>query len=160
MACQEQALWLIGPIYKLQRKWSIENTAPSSLSLWCLPVFITVLVLMSLKCSLKFFDLLTIDEGNKVLWIWSLILWFVNKFNNYYIYQGILKGEVSLYHWPPVWLVWNHLYDFWQFLFLFAKQTHSNQSNRRSTAQWYSPPLAFPVCIIIFYIGGAGNSPF
>ncbi len=20
--------------------------------------------------------------------------------------QGILKGEVSLYHWPPVWLVW------------------------------------------------------
>ncbi len=25
--------------------------------------------------------------------------------------QGILKGEVSLYHWPPVWLVWNQLYD-------------------------------------------------
>jgi hypothetical protein len=31
--------------------------------------------------------------------------------------QGILKGEVSLYHWPPVWLVWNQLYDNWQFLF-------------------------------------------
>jgi len=27
--------------------------------------------------------------------------------------QGILKGEVSLYHWPPVWLVWNQLYDNW-----------------------------------------------
>ncbi len=26
--------------------------------------------------------------------------------------QGILKGEVSLYHWPPVWLVWISL--FWQ----------------------------------------------
>ncbi len=25
--------------------------------------------------------------------------------------QGILKGEVSLYCWPPVWLVWNQLYD-------------------------------------------------
>ncbi len=25
--------------------------------------------------------------------------------------QGILKGEVSLYHWPPVWLVWNQPYD-------------------------------------------------
>ncbi len=25
--------------------------------------------------------------------------------------QGILKGEVSLYHWPPVWLVWNQLYE-------------------------------------------------
>jgi len=24
--------------------------------------------------------------------------------------QGILKGEVSLYCWPPVWLVWNQLY--------------------------------------------------
>jgi hypothetical protein len=43
--------------------------------------------------------------------------------------QGILKGEVSLYHWPPVWLVWNQLYDYWQFLFLFSKQTNPNQSN-------------------------------
>ncbi len=31
--------------------------------------------------------------------------------------QGILKGEVSLYRWPLVWLVWNQLYDNWQFLF-------------------------------------------
>ncbi len=31
--------------------------------------------------------------------------------------QGILKGEVSLYGWPPVWLVWNQLYDNRQFLF-------------------------------------------
>jgi hypothetical protein len=36
--------------------------------------------------------------------------------------QGILKGEVSLYCWPPVWLVWNQLYEDWQFLFLFVKQ--------------------------------------
>jgi len=25
-------------------------------------------------------------------------------------FQGILKGEVSLYHWPPVWLVWISLF--------------------------------------------------
>jgi hypothetical protein len=49
--------------------------------------------------------------------------------------QGKLKGEVSLYHWPPVWLVWNQLYDYCQFLFLFAKQTNPNQSNKRSTVQ-------------------------
>ncbi len=55
------------------------------------------------------------------------------------IEQGILKGEVSLYHWTPVRLVWNQLYDNWQFLFLFAKQTNPNQSNRRSTEQWYFP---------------------
>jgi hypothetical protein len=58
--------------------------------------------------------------------------------------QGILKGEVSHYCWPPVWLVWNQLYDNWQFLFLFAKQTNPNQSNRRSMVQWYLPPLVFP----------------
>ncbi len=57
--------------------------------------------------------------------------------------QGILKGEVSLYHWPPVWLVWNQLYDSRQFLFLFAKQTNPNLSNRSSMVQWY-PPLVFP----------------
>ncbi len=47
------------------------------------------------------------------------------------VFQGILKGEVLLYCWPPVWLVWNQLYDSWQFLFLFVKQTNPNQSNRR-----------------------------
>ncbi len=54
----------------------------------------------------------------------------------YGINKGILKGEVSLCHWPPVWLVWNQLYDNWQFLFLFAKQTNPNQSNMRSKVQW------------------------
>ncbi len=54
-----------------------------------------------------------------------------------YLYQGILKGEVSLYCWPPVWLVWDQLYDYWQFLFLFAKQTNPNQSNRRSVVRQY-----------------------
>jgi hypothetical protein len=57
--------------------------------------------------------------------------------------QGILKGEVSLFHWPPVWLVWNQLYDNWNFLILFAKQTTPNQWNRRSMVQWYFP-LVFP----------------
>ncbi len=47
--------------------------------------------------------------------------------------QGTLKGEVSLYHWPPVLLVWNQLYGNWHFLFLFAKQMNPNQSNSRTT---------------------------
>jgi len=53
--------------------------------------------------------------------------------------QRILKGEVSLYHWPPVWLVWYRLYDNWQFLFLFVKYTNPNQTNRRSTVQLNFP---------------------
>ncbi len=63
-------------------------------------------------------------------------------------HQGILNGEVSLYHWPPVWLVWNQLYDNWQFLFLFAKQTNSNQSNRRST---FSIPWWCALCLARIY---------
>ncbi len=72
--------------------------------------------------------------------------------------QGILKGEVSLYHWQPVWLVWNQLYDNWQFLFLFAKLTNPNQANTRSMVQWYFPLLVFPgwgysmQCMARFYI--------
>ncbi len=53
--------------------------------------------------------------------------------------QGILKGEVSLYRWSPVWLVLNQLYDTLQFLFLFAKHANPSQSNRRSMVQWYFP---------------------
>jgi len=53
--------------------------------------------------------------------------------------QRILNGELSLYRWPPVWLVWNQLFYNWQYLFLFAKQTNTNQSNRRSMVQWYFP---------------------
>ncbi len=59
------------------------------------------------------------------------------------VIQGIPKGEVSLYSWLPVWLVWNQLYDNWQLLFLFPKQTNPNQSNRRSMVQ-ILPPLVFP----------------
>ncbi len=70
------------------------------------------------------------------------------------IEQGIQKGEISLYGWPPVWLVWNQLFDWfgiscltglesavwllWIFVFI-CKQTNPSQSNRRSTTQWYFP---------------------
>ncbi len=72
-----------------------------------------------------------------------------------YLCQGILKGEVSLYLWPPVWLVWNQLYDYWQFLLLFAKQAISSQSNRRSTVQWYFPHYSRAIsipCLCLFSI--------
>ncbi len=58
-----------------------------------------------------------------------------NDRSKYNLTLGILKGEVSLYHLPPVCLVWNQLYDNCQFLFLFAKQTNTNQLNRRSMVQ-------------------------
>ncbi len=63
--------------------------------------------------------------------------------------HGILKGEVSLYHWPPVWLVWNQLYGNWQFLFLLAKHTNPNKSNRRSTVQYSdTSPFSIPWSVL------------
>ncbi len=58
--------------------------------------------------------------------------------------QGILKGEVSLYRWPPVWLVWNQLYDNWQFLFLFAKADWSKPVKQEVNGTVILPPLVFP----------------
>jgi len=55
--------------------------------------------------------------------------------------QGILKGEVSLYHWPPVWLVWTSL---------FCKKivsTYTADSKRvkqEVNGTVILPPLVFP----------------
>ena len=70
-----------------------------------------------LQCSVALFFISVIDVIMDVIIMSSLC-----------ILQGILKGEVSLYCWPPVWLVWNQLYDNLPFLlFLLAKQTNPNQ---------------------------------
>ena len=54
--------------------------------------------------------------------------------------QGILKGEVSLYHWPPVWLVWNQLYDNWQFLQKRLIQTSQTLGQQYSDTSPFSIP--------------------
>ncbi len=60
-----------------------------------------------------------------------------------YLRQGILKGEVSLYCWPPVWLVWNQLYNNWQF-FIYLQNRLIQTS--KTGGQWYSDtsPFSFP----------------
>ncbi len=77
---------------------------------------------------------------------WSLVIHFKACLSTigatlrfWLLMQGILKWEVSLYHWHLVWLVWNQLYEYWQFLFLLAKQANRNQSNRSTTVQWFFP---------------------
>ncbi len=56
------------------------------------------------------------------------------------------------------WLVWNQLYDYWQFLFLLAKQTNSNQSNRRSIIAARLPPLviSFQGNTVVVYLTSIG----
>ena len=48
------------------------------------------------------------DRG-RIRWQWSQV-WNIVRY-----IQGTLKGEVLLYCWTPVWLVWNQLYDNWEF---------------------------------------------
>ncbi len=54
---------------------------------------------------------------------------------------NILKGDVSLYHWPPVWLIWISLFCKWIQKLSGVIQLIPNQTNRRSTVQWYFPLL-------------------
>ncbi len=78
----------------------------------CLFVSMTIFVVLSF-CPFRFFFVFVC--------IFSFCL------SVHVFFQGILKGEVSLYRWLPVWLVWNQLYDNWYFvLLLFAKQTNPN----------------------------------
>ncbi len=53
----------------------------------------------------------------------------------------ILKGEVSLYHWPPVWLVCNQLYDNWQCFYLQNRLIQTSQTG----GQWYSVTSPFSI---------------
>jgi hypothetical protein len=57
--------------------------------------------------------------------------------------QGILKGEVSLYHWPPVWLVWSQLYDNRK-IFVFYLQNRLIQTSQ-SGGQRYSDTSPFSI---------------
>ncbi len=62
--------------------------------------------------------------------------------------QWILKGEVSLYRWPSVWLVWNQLHHCWQFCFYL--QNRLIQTSQ--TGQWYSDTSPFSIpCIGLAY---------
>ncbi len=56
--------------------------------------------------------------------------------------QGILKGEVSLYHWPPVWLFWNQLFQC--AIFCVYLQNRVIQTSHRG-GQWYSDTSLFSI---------------
>jgi hypothetical protein len=52
------------------------------------------------------------------------------------------RGEVSLYCWPPVWLVWNQLYDNWEFfIYLQNRLIQTSQTG----GQQYSDTSPFSI---------------
>jgi hypothetical protein len=73
--------------------------------------------------------------------------------------HGILKGEVSLYHWPPVWLVWNQVYDNWQIFVFICNTDWSKPVKQEGNGTRILHPLVFPVymcalicCILVYSI--------
>ncbi len=59
-------------------------------------------------------------------------------------HQGIIKGEVSLYCWPPVRLVWNQLFDHWQF-FIYLKNRLIQTSQTGGQQYSDTSPSVFPI---------------
>ncbi len=89
-------------------------------------LFLTLLAVSFWK-DMKF----SIDIKSPTNSITSVFKWTFN--------QGILKEEVSLYCWPPVWLVWITLFCKYKQKLSVVIQLILNQSNRRSMVQWQSP---------------------
>jgi len=65
-----------------------------------------------------------------------------------YLYQGILKREVSLYHWPPVWLAWISL--FWKLKQKLSVviTAYSKPVKQEVNCTVILPPLVFPASTI------------
>ncbi len=85
---------------------------------------------------------------------------FMEKsYNTFGEMQGILKGEVSLFHWPPVWLVWISLFCKQKQKLSVVIQLIPNQSNRRSMVQRY-PTLVFLVKCSFFVTWATGSENF
>ncbi len=61
-----------------------------------------------------------------------------------WLHQGILKGEVSLYHWPPVWLVWISLFCKWKTKFVSRHTADSKSVKQEVNGTVILPPLVFP----------------
>ncbi len=69
---------------------------------------------------------------------WSNV-WLPGKFD-----QGILKGEVSLYSWPPVWPVWVSLFCKIRTKIVSCHTADSKPVKQEVNGTVILPPLVFP----------------
>jgi len=58
--------------------------------------------------------------------------------------QGILKGQVLLYHWPPVWLVWISLFYIQKLKKCSCHNVYSKPDKQEVESTTILPPLVFP----------------
>jgi len=93
-----------------------------------------------------------------VTWFWHYCYIIIRS-----LWQGILKGEVSLYPWSPVWLFRNQLFDSWQFFVFICKPDKSKPVKQKINSTVILPPLVFPGTTISFFsisIPGKGTTEF
>jgi hypothetical protein len=114
------------------------------MAFWKLMCILSILIRIVNSCNVCVFYFCTFSKTLNLF----KETYFITLKKSRLLKQGILKGEVSLYHWPPVWLVWNQLYDNWQFL-IFLQNRLIQIS--RTGGQWYSytPPFSIPCLMIL-----------
>jgi len=94
--------------------------------------------------SLKFYGTGLRAQFDKTLFVVIYLLtWPLRLISN----QGLLKGEVSLYHWPPVWLV--YIYSVLQIKTKIVSShiADSKLVKREVNGTMILPTLVFPVQI-------------
>ncbi len=107
--------------HKLRRKWSAVNTVQGPLSIsWCV-TFIFLFIMPRRKRASFATSMFTYVCPHNFYGVWLIIILCTHcqvptrglripLANEPGAKQGKLKGEVSLYSWPPVWLVWMSLF--------------------------------------------------
>ncbi len=78
----------------------------------------------------------------------------------YTLDQGILKGEVSLYSWPPVWLVWISLFLKIKTKIVSSHTTDSKPVKQEVNGTVILPPLVFPDWTIVYSLSNQESEFF
>jgi hypothetical protein len=76
-----------------------------------------------------------------IIWVGCLFILQISQKCFWGKNQGIQKGEVSLYHWPPAWLVWNQLTTDNFCFYLLHRLVQTSQTG----GQWYSDTSPFSI---------------
>ncbi len=101
-----------------------------------------LLTFLKARCSILFYTRRILSSPASIRWdsaclsVPNTLAYCLNELN-----QGILMGEVWLYHWPPVWLVWISLFG--------KKNVSSFTADSKPVQQEVNgtvtlPPLVFP----------------
>jgi len=131
--------WIISYCFFVSILWSRPSLLPTAL-LSTHPLSKTCLKQKFRWIISKIFTLFSLKFVIQSIFMvcWILVEWLHSQ-KCPTIFQGTLKGEVSLYRWPPVWPVRISLFCKQKQKLSIVIQLIPNLSNKRSTAECYFP---------------------